>query len=330
MTQASHALELPVPADAVWAALTAPDVRRWYFDLALDGEIEPGAQLRWVRGETALEESEVLEVEAPRRLALRSHFLFAPDVAAAEPHILSWTLAPTPDGCRVELAVDGEGAGADLIVKEGDLVLRGLQLALDPALQAALERKAEIGAVEVHDVTADRVADYQAFFDHDAFADYPAWQACYCIAPHEVSGNPEGTREENRRRVGEMLADGRATALLAYAQGKPVGWCQYGDTTALAAIMQRYQAEAGDLDGVGSIACFVVAAPYRGHGVARRLLEAALERMRGRGLRLAEAYPAADSSSPQVTFRGPLEMYLGAGFERYREAGRTVVVRKAL
>ena len=330
MTEARHTLELPVAVDAAWAALVAPGVRRWYYDLALEGDLAPGRRLRWLRGETALEESEVLEVEAPRRLRLRSRFLFAPDVAAADPHVVTWSLAPSDGGCRVELAVEGEGPGVDLLVKEGDLALHGLRLEVDPTRQAQLERRAEIGPVEVHDVTAERVPDYQAFFDHDAFADYPAWQACYCIAPHEPSGEPEGGRDENRRRVSEMLADGRATALLAYAGGKPVGWCQYGETTALAAIMRRYQAEAVDLEGVGSIACFVVAAPYRGHGVARTLLEAALERMRARGLRAAEAYPAAESRSPQAAFRGPLELYLGAGFERVREAGPAVVVRKAL
>jgi len=78
LTEARHSLELPATVDAAWAALVAPGVRRWYYDVALDGEVAPGARIRWLRGETALEESEVLEVEAPRQLRLRSRFLFAP------------------------------------------------------------------------------------------------------------------------------------------------------------------------------------------------------------------------------------------------------------
>jgi len=78
------------------------------------------------------------------------------------------------------------------------------------------------------------------------------------------------------------------------------------------------------------VACFVIASQYRGHGVATRLLEAAMERLRARGLRAVEAYPPKESDgTAQGSYRGPLEMYLRAGFETYREAGRSLIVRKA-
>jgi len=96
-------------------------------------------------------------------------------------------------------------------------------------------------------------------------------------------------------------------------------------------VAHRYGLEAADQQGVGSVACFVIAAQYRGHGVATRLLEVALERLRAKGFRAVEAYPPKKSDgTAQGSYRGPLEMYLRAGFEPYREAGRTLVVRKAL
>ena len=81
---------------------------------------------------------------------------------------------------------------------------------------------------------------------------------------------------------------------------------------------------------MGSIACFVIAARYRGHGVATRLLTAALQRMRDRGMKVVEAYPAKDMDSPQSNFRGPLSMYLKAGFQPHRETGPYQIVRKVL
>jgi len=79
------------------------------------------------------------------------------------------------------------------------------------------------------------------------------------------------------------------------------------------------------------VACFVIASQYRGHGVATRLLEEALERLRTKGLRAVEAYPPKEGDgTPQGSYRGPLRMYLSAGFEPYREAGNTVIVRKTL
>jgi GNAT superfamily N-acetyltransferase len=127
-----------------------------------------------------------------------------------------------------------------------------------------------------------------------------------------------------------MINRGEVTALLAYVDGKPVGWCNYGETTKLSGVMRRFGINAADNEGVGSVACFVIAAPYRGHGVASRLLDAAIERLRARGLRAVEGYPHRGADSAQTNYRGPLSMYLRAGFEPYRETERNVVVRKTL
>jgi len=131
--------------------------------------------------------------------------------------------------------------------------------------------------------------------------------------------------------MSEMVSSRKVTAVLAYADGKPVGWCNYGETTRLSGVMHRYGLQAADHEGVGSIACFVIAAPYRGHGIASRLLDAATERLRAKGLRAVEAYPGRDiGDSAQSNYRGPLSMYLRVGFEPYRETERHVIVRKNL
>ena len=114
------------------------------------------------------------------------------------------------------------------------------------------------------------------------------------------------------------------------ADGKPVGWCNYGETTHLNGVMHRFGLNASEQQGVGSLACFNIAAPYRKHGVASALLGVALERLRARGLKVVEAYPARNHDSPQANYRGPLQMFLRAGFEPYRETERHIIVRKNL
>ena len=135
-------------------------------------------------------------------------------------------------------------------------------------------------------MTPDRVADYLAFFDEDAFRDYPAWSACYCMETMfwgDEAENAARTAGDNRRDMARLIEEGKVTALLAYAGGKPVGWCNYGPTTRLAGVVRKLQLDPADHDGVGSIACFVIASQYRGHGLARRLLDAACERLHGPG-----------------------------------------------
>jgi GNAT superfamily N-acetyltransferase len=138
------------------------------------------------------------------------------------------------------------------------------------------------------------------------------------------------TAADNRRDMTGKIEKGDLTALLAYVDEKPVGWCNYGETTRLNGVMHRFGLNVAEQQGVGSLACFVIASPYRGHGVATALLDAALERLGTRGVKVAEGYPLKDSKSDQSNYRGPLSMFLQAGFEPYRETGRHLIVRKTL
>ena len=327
-------IDLGVPPQVVWDLLVAPGKRDWYYRLTPEGEFASGGRIRWndITGQLN-EESEVVEASAPRRLVLRTRFLFAPNFAAAEPHLLTWDVEPARGGCRVRLEWRAGELVDGLFDSEAGSILLGLRLAADPAAQAELARLPEIGEVEIHDVTPERVADYQSFFDHDAFRDFPSWQSCYCMETHSTFSDEEWaarTARDNRRDMTELINQRRVTALLAYAGGKPIGWCNYGETTKLSNVMRRFGIAAAGNEGVGSVACFVIAAQYRGHGVASRLLDGAIERLRARGLRVVEGYPHRGADSAQTNYRGPLSMYLRAGFEPYRETERNFVVRKTL
>ena len=334
MKAGSRQISLDVPVGSAWAALVSGDRQDWYYRLTPEGEFAEANHIRWVDGAGKLaEESEIVEMTAPRRMVLKSRFLFAPNFAAEEPHLVTWTLEEAPGGCRVDFAWRSGDVVAGLFEAESESILKGLRLALDPAEQAALARLPEIGDIEVRDVTPERVAEYQSFFDDSAFRDYPAWQSCYCMETHRTQGDEEWagrTAADNRRDMTGMINQGDVTALLAFVDGKPVGWCNYGETTRLAGLIHRFGLQASEHEGVGSVACFVIAAPYRGHGVASRLLDAAVDRLRKRGLRAVEGYPARDEDSAQGNYRGPLSMYLRAGFDVFRETERHIFVRKVL
>ena len=332
MIKGSRRLELAVPAEAVWEALVAPGFRDWYYRLTPHGEFVEGGHIRWidVAGGVA-EESEVASLEPPRRIELRTKYVFAPNVASLPPHRLAWTALPTETGCVAGLEWEAEDQVSAMLEAEGENMLLALRVAVDPKLQAELARVESVGTVEIRDVTPERLDDYLAFFDHEAFRDYPAWRACYCIETH-LQAEDDGTRkaEDNRRDMIELINRGEVTTLLAYADEKPVGWCNYGETTALAGLMRRFKLEPSDHAGVGSISCFIIAAPYRRHGIASRLLDTALDRLRNRGLKSVEAYPVREDGSAQGNYRGAFSMYARAGFQPYRDAGRNVIVRKSL
>jgi ribosomal protein S18 acetylase RimI-like enzyme len=329
-----HELHMDATPEAVWQEITKQGRNNWYFMLDVDGTFASGQRVVWKAGADIAEEAEVVKADPPRRLELRTRLRFAPNLAALPPHRLVWEVVPADGGSLVTLSWEAAPQASNLYESEGEGILRGLRLAVDPSASAELARLPEIGGIEVRDVTPERVADYLDFFDHRAFRDFPAWQSCYCMETHRHHTDDEWsarTGVDNRADMQAMIRDGGVTALLAYVDGTPVGWCNYGETTRLSGVMMKLKLDAAEHAGVGSISCFVIAAPYRGHGVATKLLDAAIERMKARGLRAVESYPRRqEDRSAQAHYRGSLRMYEKAGFEPYRETERYFVMRKLL
>ena len=76
------------------------------------------------------------------------------------------------------------------------------------------------------------------------------------------------------------------------------------------------------------MACFAVAAPYRGRGIAQRLLARVIEDAPDRGLDAVEAYPPRGAVPGTMNFRGARQMFDGAGFTEVKVRSHDVVVRR--
>ena len=191
----------------------------------------------------------------------------------------------------------------------------------------------------IRKLTPERLEDYLAFFDHDAFADHPEWAFCYCRLhhfPHDQRAWGATTAEENREAVIDLIQAGILRGYLAYLGDKPVGWCNAGPRVRMTTTPDY---DEPDAEATGSIMCFVVAKEHRRRGIARRLLDAACAGFAAQGFTFAEAYLFQGAQGDAANYPGPLAMYLAAGFERYRtcpceacfcESDEILVVRKKL
>jgi GNAT superfamily N-acetyltransferase len=183
-------------------------------------------------------------------------------------------------------------------------------------------------SIDIQALGALLLEDYFRFFDGDAFADNPHWAACYCHHAHAPQdGRPwqDWTAAENRAEVGRRIAEGRMHGYLAFSGGRPVAWCNAGPRRELTVVPREEGEEA-----VGAVACFLVAKPFRGRGVARLLLRAACEGFRLSGMAFAEGYPRPCASGEADNYHGPLSLFLSEGFEPVGEWNGATVVRKRL
>ena len=129
--------------------------------------------------------------------------------------------------------------------------------------------------VDVRAVSAERLADFLAFFDGEAFADNPKWGFCYCqfaYVDHTKVEWKARTVDQNRQAACQRIQRGAMRGYLAYRGGKPIGWCNAAPRT----MMESFADEPDpDAASIGQITCFIVAKEHRGTGVAKALLQAA-------------------------------------------------------
>lgn len=199
-------------------------------------------------------------------------------------------------------------------------------------LTGSTERLSEIAAVMVYPVTEDRVPDWLRFFDHHGFADNPDWASCYCLEPHlpATPDLPERLWRDSRTAVAERLRCRTTFGYLAYVDGSAAGWVNASFRSDYG-LYRNVDAAGPDPRLVIGVSCFVIAPPFRRHGVASGLLDRVIEDAPARGASWVEGYPRnAPDPSDAGHFRGPRSMYEARGFQPIEVRERDTVMRRAV
>ncbi len=188
-------------------------------------------------------------------------------------------------------------------------------------------RRPSIGTIDVHPVSADRIDDWLRLFDRDAFPDNPDWGSCYCLHPHSGDG-PERPWRAVRAEMVERLRSGATRGYLAYVDGRAVGWVN----ASLRSTYAKYDGvdPGGPApDSVAGVSCFVIAPPYRGHGIASALLDRVVADGAARGARHIEGYPRRTAAESEAdSFTGRRVMFDARGFHAAAERDHFTLVRR--
>jgi GNAT superfamily N-acetyltransferase len=198
-------------------------------------------------------------------------------------------------------------------------------------LTGETQRLSHIGEVTIHPVDEVRIKDWIDFFDHDAFAGNPDWASCYCLEPHlpATDENPERPWREVRGAMVDRLSNGGTFGYLAYVDGTPAGWVNASARSDYG-MYRMIDPDGPDPASVIGVSCFIIAPPYRRHGLAARLLDKVIDDATDRGAEWIEGYPynEPDEGDPGH-YRGPRHIYEASGFEPVEERERDTVMRRA-
>lgn len=184
--------------------------------------------------------------------------------------------------------------------------------------------------------------DYLRFFDHErgpAFADNAEWAKCYCHfyeVPMTISW-PALDGHTNRAAMEARIATGEMDGFMAYAGGEVVGWVNAQPYHKLRHACARLRIPAPGLPvpphEAAAIVCFVTAPKWRRQGVARALLDGALESFAARGVALVDAFPwntGPEDTAATDHYHGSPAMFAAAGFVEIARHENVTVVRRAL
>jgi GNAT superfamily N-acetyltransferase len=123
-----------------------------------------------------------------------------------------------------------------------------------------------------------------------------------------------------KRMLRSLIQGGKALGILAFAEDEPVGWCSFGPRDDFPTLESVQAYKRNDTSDVWSIICFFVHRKWRGKGLSRGLLRAAVEAMRKRGVKVVEAYPVTTTKDGRrlgssLAWTGPIKIYEELGFK---------------
>jgi GNAT superfamily N-acetyltransferase len=182
-------------------------------------------------------------------------------------------------------------------------------------------------AIEFKPLTSERWSDFELLFGRNG-----ACGGCWCMWWRL-------TRSEFNRRKGQpnkeamkaVVESGETPGILAYVEGKPIGWCAVAPRERYPVLSRSRILKPIDNTPVWSITCFFVAKEHRRKGVTVQLLRAAIAHVKRQGGKVVEGYPIEPKTSTMpaaFVWTGLSSAFRQAGFvERTRRSETRPIMR---
>jgi GNAT superfamily N-acetyltransferase len=183
--------------------------------------------------------------------------------------------------------------------------------------------------VHFHAATPERWQDVEKLFGARG-----ACGGCWCMwwrLPR--SEFEQGKGEGNKKAFRQLVKRGRTPGLLAYVGEEPVGWCAVAPREQYPRFERSRVLKPVDEQPVWSVTCFFVAKAYRGKGLIKLLLGAAVDYAREQGAKIVEGYPVELQGKhlpDPFVYTGLASSYRAAGFQEVARRSATRPIMRYL
>jgi len=177
-------------------------------------------------------------------------------------------------------------------------------------------------------LTPDRWDDFA-----DLFGPRGAVGGCWCMW-WRVKKRSDWERDKgaaNKRAFRKVVQRGAEPGVLAYHEGRAVGWCAIAPRDDYPSLERSRVAARVDDKPVWSVSCLFIHKDYRRRGLSVALLKAAADFVRERGGKIVEGYPVIPKNNdmPGVfAFTGLYPAFERAGFKEVARRSETRAVMR--
>jgi GNAT superfamily N-acetyltransferase len=181
---------------------------------------------------------------------------------------------------------------------------------------------------EFHALTPGRWKDLVALFGPRG-----ACAGCWCMFPRMTGAEWKTQGASNRRAFERVVRAGDPPGLLAYEDGRPVGWVAVAPRDVYRRFERSRILQPVDEKPTWSVPCFFIDRPQRGRGLTVALLRAACIYASSRGADRIEGYPQDPAKPMPAAFawHGLASAFRAAGFhEVARRSPTRPIMRREL
>jgi GNAT superfamily N-acetyltransferase len=157
-----------------------------------------------------------------------------------------------------------------------------------------------------------------------------AFCGCWCMywrLPKKQFTANQG--EANKLMFKKIVEQGEKPGIIAYLDGVPAGWVSISPREKLPGLESSKQLKKIDDKTVWSIICFYVEKHYRGKGLLKNLIKAAVNFARENGAKIVESYPVDENKKyrPVTIHQGVKTTFLKEGFNEVANRNGKVIMR---
>lgn len=122
----------------------------------------------------------------------------------------------------------------------------------------------------------------------------------------------------NKRAMKKLVEEKEQIGIIAYLNGKPVGWCSVAPREKFIRLESSRVLKPVDDKPVWSITCFFLAKDYRHQGLSVHILKGVMEICKKKGVKILEAYPIilySKNMPAAFAWTGFVSSFENAGFK---------------